>query len=308
MADKPQKLGFEEFRKGMQVFLNFPELENALQSEVEEEVKRIPLMKTEKAGLTPSEVMVNYLNSGKDVEERIRVIIGFSHGSLEKFKRICEAAFPDLKWSELQKNRNVLNILINFLVDPEAALINLDGKEIYIPPFIRRNFLLPNNWIDILQDKKQLEKTVWNWKNRQSKYSVRSGVALEDAVNALIKECGQTYQKGPVAIVGHKEVDIAIPNILNPEILIMSSYHLTTSSAQTSRANEQAQMYRDVQKHNTSKKQLAETDVLFINILDGGGWIARSKDLLNLWRLCDYCFAFASLNKLRDVLQYQMSD
>ncbi len=186
------------------MFLDFPELEKELHSEVEEEVKRIPLIKTEKAALTPSEIMVNYLNAGKDTEERIQVIIGLSHGSLEKFKRIYKAAFPELEWSELRKNRNVLSVLANFLVNSEAVLVNLEGKEIYIPPFIRRNFLLPDNWIDILQDKKQLEKTVWNWKNRQSKYSVRSGEELEKAVNAIVKECGQTSQKGSVAIVDDK--------------------------------------------------------------------------------------------------------
>ena len=145
MAPKPQKLTFEEFREGMQVFLDFPELEKALQSEVEEEVKRILLKKTEGTSQSPSEIMVNYLSAGKDLEERIKVIIGLSHGSLEKFKRIYKAAFPDLGWSELRKNHNVLNVLANFLVDPEAALVNLDGKEIYIPPFIRRNFSLPGN-------------------------------------------------------------------------------------------------------------------------------------------------------------------
>ena len=306
MAPEPQKLTFEEFRKGMQVFLDFPELEKTLQSEVEEEVKKILLNKTEGTNQSPSEIMINYLSAGKDLEERIKVIIGLSHGSLEKFKRIYKAAFPDLAWSKLQKNRNVLSVLADFLVDPEAPLVNLEGKEIYIPPFIRRNFLLPDNWVFMLQDREQLEKTVWNWNSTQSKYSVRSGVALEEAVNTLVKNCGQTSQKGSVAIVDDKEVDIAIPNTAQPKILIMSSYHLTTSSAQSSRANEQAQMYQDVQKYNKSRKQLNEPDVLFINVLDGGGWIARPNDLLRLWGSCDYCFAFASLNKLRDVLQYQM--
>lgn len=86
----------------------------------------------------------------------------------------------------------------------------MDGKEIYIPPFIRRNPLLPHNWIDLLQDRKQLEKTVWNWNSTQSKYSVKSGVALETTVNKLLNKWVYTSKKGPVAIVDDKEVDIAI--------------------------------------------------------------------------------------------------
>ena len=201
MAPKPQKLDFEEFREGMQVFLDFPELEKALQSEVEEKVEKILLNKTEKTNQPSSEIMVDYLNAGKDMDERIRVVIGFSHGSLEKLKRVYKAAFPDLGWSELRKNHNVLNILADFLVNPEAKLVNLDGEEIYIPPFIRRSFFLTDNWMHMLQDRKQLERTVRNWKNIQAKYSRGSGLALEEAVNTIVKECGQTSKKGSVAIV-----------------------------------------------------------------------------------------------------------
>lgn len=44
--------------------------------------------------------------------------------------------------------------------------------------------------------------------------------------------------KAPVSIIENKEVDVAIPSIKKPKILIMSSYALTTASSQTSRANE----------------------------------------------------------------------
>ena len=40
--------------------------------------------------------------------------------------------------------------------------------------------------------------------------------------------------------------DVAVPGVAAPRILIMASYQLTTSSSQSSKANEQVRMYEAV--------------------------------------------------------------
>ena len=34
-------------------------------------------------------------------------------------------------------------------------------------------------------------------------------------------------------------------------------------------------MYQDVRSYNSSRSQRNKPDVLFINVIDGGGWLAR---------------------------------
>ena len=116
------------------------------------------------------------------------------------------------------------------------------------------------------------------------------------------------HEKGQVEIVDFKEVDVAIPNVSNPEILIMSSYALTTSSSQSSRANEQAAMYEKVQTYNRrSQKIKYGKPITFINVIDGGGWIERKNDLLKMWVDCDYCFCNFDIKEVGTVLKFHFS-
>ena len=132
------------------------------------------------------------------------------------------------------------------------------------------------------------------------------GAALEVCIGEEVSGCGYEWKKGAVVIVDDKEVDIAAPNLEEPSILIMSSYQLTTSSSQSSKANEQARMYQDVQTHNRRRRQLDRPGTLFVNVIDGGGWLSRPQDLRRMWQECDYCFSHATLGGLREVLAYCM--
>ena len=129
---------------------------------------------------------------------------------------------------------------------------------------------------------------------------------LENEIGNIVSAVGHPHEKGKVGIVDSKEVDIAIPDTETPRILIMSSYQLTTGSSQGSKANEQLRMYQDVRSHNSSRNQRNNPDVLFINVIDGGGWLARPNDLQTMWHECDYCFSLSSLDGLRDVLQHYL--
>ena len=291
----PRKLTLDELREGMQVFLDFPDVEDSFQVESEKAVDRILLTKAQNGGRDPVDVLTDYLDAGADTEERMRVIVGFSRGSLEKLKRVYEAIFPGKSWSRIRHDENIRRRIAAFLINPQ-------GEETFVPPFIRKNFLLPEDWIDLLQDRDYLQPIVQG--TMQSKYAVAIGDALEERVRTISVDSGYTQQKGSVAIVDDKEVDIAIPNTSDPRILVMSSYQLTTSSAQSSKANEQARMYEDVRRHNNSRGRRNSPDVLFINVIDGGGWLERPNDLQTMWSSCDYCFPNSRLDELNDVLRH----
>ena len=289
----PRKLTFDELREGMRVFLEFPRVETSFQEEAERTVDKILLAKARNGGRDPIDVLSEYLDAGFDTDERLKTITGFSNGSLEKLKRIYAAVFPRESWSAIRRDESIRRRIAAFLIDPqrEAALV---------PQFIRRNFTLPANWIDSLQDRAYMEAVVQG--GMQSKYSVAIGDALEEAIRDLAAESGCAQEKGPAQIVDDKEVDIAIPDASNPRILIMSSYQLTTSSSQSSKANEQARMYEDVRRHNASRSRRGMADVRFVNVIDGGGWLERPKDLQTMWSECDYCFPHSRLAELKAVL------
>ena len=296
---EPRKVTLQELKDGMQVFLDFPNVEESLQKEIELTVERILLSKAQNGGRPPVDVLTDYLNARniQEMEERLKVIIGFSHGSLEKVKRIYEGIFPGVSWSRLRPDECRRRRIASFLIYPEA-------EEFFVPPFIRKSFSLPHNWIEFLQDKDYLQAVVHG--NMQSRYAVHIGDALEDEVRRTVANLGLNSEKGGVRIVDDKEVDIAVPNTDEPQILIMSSYQLTTSSSQSSKANEQLRMYQEIRGYNSSRRQRNEPNVLFINVIDGGGWLSRPNDLQTMWDGCDYCFSRATLDGLTEVLEHYL--
>ncbi|MGI9305705.1 MAG: DpnII family type II restriction endonuclease [Gammaproteobacteria bacterium] len=299
MTNAPVKITFAELTASMRVFLDFPAVEDAVRGEIRKIIGKIMLSKAQNGGRPPVDVLTDYLNAGQDAEMRLKFIIGFAGGSLEKVKRVYEALFPGKPWNEIKHNEKVRRRIAAFLVAPQA-------EQTYIPRFIGESFFLPANWIQLLQDGEYLQAVARNI--LQSKYAVGMGVALEECIRAAVADCGYESDKGAVAIVDDKEVDIAVPNLNKPRILIMSSYLLTTASSQTSKAHEQARMYQDVQTHNRRRRQRDRSEILFVNVVDGGGWLARQRDLHRMWQECDYCFSLAKLNDFKQVLAHYLKD
>ena len=300
MITPPRKMTLQELRAGMQVFVNIAEVEAALQDEVEQLVAKILLTRTQNGGRHRVDMLADYLDAGSvgDIEERLKIIVGLSQGSLEMLKRVYEAMLPGVAWGRMGRDASIRRRLAEFLISPQA-------EETPIPQFIRESFYLPNNWPGLLQDREYLRAIVRG--NKRPKYSVSMGNGLEEAVGDVVGAAGYTFIKAKMGIVDDKEVDLVIPDTRQPQALIMASYQLTTGSGQTTKANEQARMYADVQRHNRSRARLNSPDVLFINVVDGGGWLARTNDLQSMWAHCDYIFPLSRLDGLQEVLAHYIN-
>lgn len=294
---KPDKISFAQLKCDMQVFLDFPQVENLLLAEAGEIVDRVQMkpIPDYNADKSPIAVLERYLTSGSNIEERLKTLIGLTGGSLERVKRIFEAIFPNNNWGQFRTDTKMHREIFSVLLDPHSA-------SIFIPEFIQQNIALPNNWVQMISDKDYLLRVILN--NLQSKYSVRIGNALEEAVRQIVVSAGWQQDKGAVEVVDGKEIDIAVPNLESPQILIMSSYNLTTSSSQTSRSNEQLRMYDRVRTANRHKVRKKRPPIFFINVIDGGGWLQRPNDLKKMWDECDYCFCYKNLHGLKEVLDY----
>src|SRR5690606_3867114 len=132
-------------------------------------------------------------------------------------------------------------------------------------------------------------------------YTDRKGDAIENIIRSeldhICAKYGLSHSKGQVRLVG-KEVDHVIPSMADPYVLIMTSYMETTSSSQTARANEQSVMYGDLQSDN----RRYGTKRVFVNFVDGAGWLARRSDLRKLYDGCDYIINLKTLDRLEAII------
>ena len=292
------KQSLEELKSGMQVFLHFPAVEKSIERESQNILQKILLSKTRNGDRLPHDVLVDYLNAGDDTDLRLKLLIGFGGGSYEKFQRIFKLLSPDSTPSQIKRSENIRSKVANFLLNTK----NL-SNEVSIPFFIKQGFSLPKNWQELLRDEDYLKPIIFQ-KILPAKYSTSIGEALEDEIRKVVVACDMPYAKGNVDIASRKEIDVAIPNIKQPKIIIMSSYQITTSSSQSSKANEQSRIFNNIQDHNRVLNYDGFQRVFFINVIDGGGWLGRPRDLEKMWRYSDYCFAYSQLNYLKNFLLY----
>ena len=98
------------------------------------------------------------------------------------------------------------------------------------------------------------------------------------------------YEQGRSRFI-NVDIDIAIPSLEDPWVIIMSSFQETTSSGQTTKTRDMLAAYTRI---NESNSRFGENRA-FINFVDGGGWLARRRDLM---RLVDQCHYFINLQNL----------
>jgi hypothetical protein len=129
-------------------------------------------------------------------------------------------------------------------------------------------------------------------------YNAMKGFAIEERLKEQVKHAKQTFAQGACALVDRK-VDLMVPSAIEPRIIIMSSYDETTSSSQSTRATDMIALYESLQH----RKMQAGAKHHFVNVVDGGGWLARRKDLKRMWQACDFCLNINTLSQLEEIIK-----
>ena len=287
---KPAKLTLEQLKDGMQVFLDFPEVEKAVEQIKQERIASagfVSQVNTIQPGTADDIVTLLSVGTAKEYEERLKLLIAPSAGSMEVMDRVCMAICPlQTTWSERRKSPIATRAIAEFLINPDIAPV--------VPWYIRERLRLPADFLNLIAS--NIARDVHE--SLQSLYNTRSGLAVENAVSSIVTQTGYKYEKGQVSLVDNKEVDVAVPGLTLPRILIMASYQLTTASSQSQRAREQQTMYEHVGDYNNLRDNRNAPDVQLVNVVDGGGWLARRKDLAEMYRYCDYALAVSHLDEL----------
>jgi len=190
--------------------------------------------------------------------------------------------------------------LIEFFINGRNSRI---GAE--IPLYYMRNFkLLNNDFIDDLKNTKYVER-ILNDNGIQGKYSNDVGAHVEKVIQARLDRyrlevnSQLTYQVQKEFPLLHKNIDILIPSVDSPIILIESSYNITTGSGQSKRADQLVDFYSTLMIHNTNRRN---NKILMLNYCDGLGWVGRQNDLRKIYDSSDFVFSQKTLNVLDNVL------
>ena len=112
----------------------------------------------------------------------------------------------------------------------------------------------------------------------------------ETLIASLIEESKLSFQKGDLTELFKREkiakrtMDFIVPNKRNPQIIIESSFLVTTSSGQGDKSKTEGTIKKLITKYYPKAK--------FIGFVDGIGWYVRKADLMRMVSAYDDVFTF----------------
>jgi len=304
----PQKPSFNEFISTCTPFYKKPELEEEMRERVQVIVNHLLNFEPSE---DPKENLINFLRRD---DEFLGIILHLTNLSQEKFKRIITAkrfARGDYG-TEWSPDRIIRMIRNDDEFACEIAELFLEGADNeflknHIPEFYLDQLNLPDEWEEIIRDDTIIGDTIRS--KLTGEYSNKKGEYFEkfmrDKINTLAEQYGFAHDKGQVQAMSlGKEVDIALPNLDEPYIMIMISYFETTGSGQTSRATEQSEMWSKINSHNIRYNDNRK----FVNFIDGSGWLARRSDLRKIFDACHYCLNIRTIDQIEPIIYKFLPD
>lgn len=291
------KIPFEDFIKTCTPLLKIPELEQTMR----ERVRRIV---AELLNFQPNNDSAQNLKQFLQKDENfLGILLALTNLSQEKFLRIITAqrfAAQDFG-PEWGADRIYKKIKSDENFAEQIARLFLEGRDSkllaeQVADFYLDQLSLPANWSEIIRDQNIIGNVVR--KKLAGEYTDQKGAFVEKEIRGVLDKVNEKYgishAHGQVRLVG-KEVDHSIPSLADPYIMVMVSYMETTSSNQTTRANEQQAMFQKIIGDNV---RYPNDQRVFVNVVDGAGWLARRSDLRKMHEGCHYCINMRSLDQL----------
>ncbi len=298
-----RKLTFQEAWDSSTVFF----VDAALEDEIDEKVAELKLisqgLKVKDDLETTLDDLITFLEDNVNGLDVILRDIGLSD---EKFMRIISLLrkierIPggfEREWTIKRIKRELSR---DFVLLKLVARVLFEGKsDVELSNFIPRYYLDKLNYREIgaipqaLREVRFKESTIGT-------YGARKGHRVESKIGEILDEiCGKygfSFEKGRSRII-NVDLDFAIPSLQDPWVIIMCSFQETTSSGQTTKARDMLSSYTRI---NESNSRFGENRA-FVNFVDGGGWLARKRDLERLVEQCHYFVNFHNLNLLEGII------
>lgn len=303
----PRKPSFEEFVQTCTPLLKLPELEEAMRRRVRTIVKELLDFQPQN---DPAQNLKQFIQ--KD-ENFLGVLLALTNLSQEKFLRILTAqrfAVNDFgpEWGasyiyrKAKKDDTFAETIARLFLEGKSSKLLADQ----VADFYLDQLSLPANWSEVIHDENLIGNIVR--KKLTGEYIDQKSAFVEQKVAQVLDRLQHTYgvphTKGQVAFLG-KEIDHVLPSTKEPYVMIMVSYMETTSSSQTTRANEQQAMYEKIEGQNVRHPRQR---LVFVNIVDGAGWLARRSDLRKMHAGCHYCLNIKTLDQLEEIIVAHVPD
>ena len=303
---RPASQSMESFMRTATMFHIDENLEQEFQESVESSVKEL---QTELLGITTESGLKEYIRANTDSLDRITSLLNVSE---EKFKRIVsmlriqKGYVPSGEWSTLAIRNKMLD-------DPEwmdeicGLLMQGSSMEKYreiIPQFYLSNFSIDAVTVGRLASEDDIRRLIK--KSIEGRYNNKIGDSFFNAaaekITRICDREGLTYAiKKNVSLVD-RAVSLVIEDVTHPRILVDITYGITTSSKQTDYAKKAEVVSRILREKNRGEPD--KDRIVYVNVVDGAGWIARQSDLSKIHRCSDYLLNFKTLDVFEDIISY----
>lgn len=294
-----QKISWDEVIKSSTVFYNNKLFEAHFESFLQDKIKDIKSANIGSRQPT-KEDLIKFIVGQPDPLKRIIGILGLPQ---EKFLRIISALrrlHGDFgsEWSMEKVTKLVKSDPhSDFAGDIIDAFLNGYSNpklEDAFPDYYRERLHLRT--LNEFQDEATLRMKLKD--QYSATYTDMKGEFIENLIKQKAIDAGTLYQDGKFSLC-NVTADVLIPNRENPCIVIMSSYQETTSSNQTVKARDMIQCFQKIQEYNINRHK----NIIFINLADGGGWLARRSDLRKLYDACHYFLNIEYLDHLKTIIR-----
>lgn len=303
MAVLARKLSFQEAWETIIVFFVDEDLEREIDREVERLIKvaeRHGIINTKL--ITPSSLAV-FL---REQEEALEFVLREIELSQEKFLRIISLlrkigripAPLDREWSirqvaqKIQKDKDFASLIAHLLID--------GYQDLELQRLIPRYYLETLNFREIAADSDMARRMRYK-RALIGTYSGRKGHRVEAHIGGYLasvqEKYGVGFERGRSRFI-ETDIDFAIPSLDDPWVILMVSFQETTSSGQSTKARDMLSAYERILRSNARYGE----NRAFVNFVDGGGWLARKRDLQRLVENCHYFINLHYLDMLESII------
>lgn len=302
-----KKLTYDELFNSTTMFY----MNDQYEAEIEEEVRsKTADISVGLRTIKDKESLKQYIIDHKDALDNLTSVAEIS---VERFKRMVSMIRKDrgfvfaTEWSlgkirtAMMESPAMMESILNLIWNGK----NDEKMKACIPAFYLENMAMDETTLKKLQDESLVRQLVK--RGLEGRYSNGIGDAvladIEREIKRVCAKHGLEYQKNVRVPLLDRAVSFVLENPMQPKLIIDVSYSVTTSSSQGSK-KEAARKTVEV----LSREKAAGRNIVFVNFLDGAGWIGRQADMREIHRCSDYVLNFQNLGMLEDIIDAHISD
>lgn len=297
--NKPEKIMFSDFVDSMTSFYIDEGFEDRM--EHEQKIRQRETRKIYKRieAISTYEGLKSYIAEEKDSLHNLTNLLGLSEENFKRVVSMIRRNHGQKFVSEWSINETRTKMLSDEFYMKEICGLLLGEKDYSndIPRFVLDQLLIDTKKLKAFSSPKVLPEMIKN--SFKGTYSTQVGREVENLVEEMLrKHIGNQYVCRKK--IFDRNIDFVIPNLQKPQILIEVSYMVTTGSGQSTKRETMINVAKEVINRNMHDND----NMVFINIIDGAGWIARQKDLERIYSASDYVLNLNTLAILGDILDF----